>query len=340
VLNEAFLKSPYVILVFSVNSSGCFQGYAKMTGLVGTSTKTHIFAGFGRAFDIRWLRLYDLDFSEVASICNPWNEGKSVKISRDGQELPNGVGKELCGMVDHNVYSAEPNGYVADEAEVETGGFAPPLAPPHPSPAVSGGLPPHAAMEPGPLMPPPGIQPGPPPAGPPLAGMPGHGALHGAPPWSSSWGYAASAPAAAAAPPWGVPWPAGHESSYSSYYSSYSYTESEEEESRIGSRTESKASNANASKDAAKAKKASAKKSKKELKNAKCTERTREKEKVCSHAKENAKENGSKRKKAEVSDQKRSSCISGTSNKGNKKRKTRKQEKEEQEERQSCRQGQ
>jgi len=54
-LNEAFSNAPHVVLLFSVNMSGCFQGYAKMVSPVGSSKKTSVFQGFGRAFDVRWL---------------------------------------------------------------------------------------------------------------------------------------------------------------------------------------------------------------------------------------------------------------------------------------------
>jgi len=83
--NEAFRTAPHVILIFSVNSSGGYQGYAKMLGAMGASKKTHVFKGFGRAFDLKWLRLNDLDFGEVAEIQNALNENKSVKISRMGR---------------------------------------------------------------------------------------------------------------------------------------------------------------------------------------------------------------------------------------------------------------
>eukprot|EP00435_Cladocopium_sp_Y103_P044172 s1820_g12.t1 len=118
-LNEAFRSASHVILVFSVTGSGCFQGYAKMLRPVG-STSTDVFQGFGRAFEVRWLRLDDLEFEQV-SIRNPWNENKSVKVSRDGQELPNDVGRQLCDAIDAKVYEGDPSGYIDDSQELETG---------------------------------------------------------------------------------------------------------------------------------------------------------------------------------------------------------------------------
>ena len=119
-LNEALRSASHVILVFSVAGSGCFQGYAKMLGPVG-STSTDVFQGFGRAFEVRWLRLDDLDFEQVSNIRNPWNENKSVKVSRDGQELPNDVGRQLCDTIDAKVYEGDPSGYIDDSQELETG---------------------------------------------------------------------------------------------------------------------------------------------------------------------------------------------------------------------------
>lgn len=117
-LNEAFRSASHVILIFSVTGSGCFQGYAKMLSSVGTSSD--VFQGFGRAFEVRWLRLDDLDFNEV-NIRNPWNENKSVKVSRDGQELPNEVGSQLCELMDAKVYEGDPSGYIDDSQEQPTG---------------------------------------------------------------------------------------------------------------------------------------------------------------------------------------------------------------------------
>ena len=117
-LNDAFRSASHVILVFSVTGSGSFQGYAKMLGPVGSSS-TDVFQGFGRAFEVRWLRLDDLDFEQVSNIRNPWNENKSVKVSRDGQELPNDVGRQLCDTIDAKVYEGDPSGYIDDSQELE-----------------------------------------------------------------------------------------------------------------------------------------------------------------------------------------------------------------------------
>jgi len=116
-LNEALRVSPYVVLLFSVNQSGSFQGYARMTGRCGESDREDPFAGFGALFNVKWLKLHDLDFAELSHLNNPWNDGLSIKISRDGQELPNSLGRTICGLIDEGVYLADPDGFIADDEE-------------------------------------------------------------------------------------------------------------------------------------------------------------------------------------------------------------------------------
>ncbi|CAK0911114.1 unnamed protein product, partial [Prorocentrum cordatum] len=220
-LSDALCEAPHVILIFSVSMSSCFQGYAKMLCQPGASRKTGIFQGFGRAFDVRWLRLDDLEFVDVSSITNPLNENKSVKMSRDGQELSHEVGKRLCELVDERVYQGDPFGYVVDDQEPETGGLGgPPRAPPPqrarqpqqvparppdaaPLPPASGpcGYAPQVPAAAYHLPPPPQMAPPPPGPGPPppwafsawsglaWAGAPGRGA---APSYSSSSSYSDS----------------------------------------------------------------------------------------------------------------------------------------------------
>eukprot|EP00928_Gymnodinium_smaydae_P008323 TRINITY_DN13035_c0_g1_i2.p1 TRINITY_DN13035_c0_g1~~TRINITY_DN13035_c0_g1_i2.p1 ORF type:complete len:434 (-),score=85.49 TRINITY_DN13035_c0_g1_i2:121-1422(-) len=251
-LNEALQTAPYVILIFSVNCSGAFQGYAKMVSPVGSSKAADVFRGFGGCFDVRWLRLENLDFSEVNDILNPWNENKSVKVSRDGQELPSDVGRRVCEMVDAKVYRSDPSEYVTDADEVETGGFLPmpgglagatpasassEATPGSAAPVVAGGAPAptgHAQVHPGGSPLPPCGHPPPQPAVGCAWGAPPH--AWGAPPGHPQPPVAWPAPGAPQAypAPWDYsPWTgcAGRRSpSYSSYsdysdYSDYDYSD-------------------------------------------------------------------------------------------------------------------
>ncbi|XP_065858115.1 uncharacterized protein [Euphorbia lathyris] len=106
ILEEAFQNSGKVILIFSVNMSGFFQGYAQMMSSVGWRRDNIWSQGcgrsnpWGRSFKIKWLRLNDLPFQKTLHLKNPLNDYKPVKISRDCQELPKDVGEALCELID------------------------------------------------------------------------------------------------------------------------------------------------------------------------------------------------------------------------------------------------
>lgn len=104
-LDEAFRTAPAVLLVFSVNRSEAFQGYARMRSPIGKPRSRGVdpFNGFGRLFDVEWLRLHDLGYVEVESLRNPLNGDRPVQFSRDGQELTNEVGRRLCGLIDRHI---------------------------------------------------------------------------------------------------------------------------------------------------------------------------------------------------------------------------------------------
>eukprot|EP00917_Polyrhabdina_sp_WS-2016_P023791 GHVP01051465.1.p2 GENE.GHVP01051465.1~~GHVP01051465.1.p2 ORF type:complete len:311 (-),score=57.95 GHVP01051465.1:78-1010(-) len=100
-LDEAYNNSPHVILVFSVNGSSRFSGYASMKSRPGQSKVTErIFCGPdgspfpGKMFDLYWVR------QDCDHITNSLNEYKPVKIGRDGQELSSDAGKALCKIID------------------------------------------------------------------------------------------------------------------------------------------------------------------------------------------------------------------------------------------------
>ncbi|KAL2456321.1 YTH family protein [Abeliophyllum distichum] len=106
ILEEAFQNSGKVILIFSVNMSGFFQGYAQMMSSVGWRRDDIWSQGsgkskpWGRSFKVKWLQLHDLPFQKTLHLKNPWNDYKPVKISRDCQELPQDIGEALCELLD------------------------------------------------------------------------------------------------------------------------------------------------------------------------------------------------------------------------------------------------
>lgn len=104
--DDAFGHAPAVIFVFAVRGTDCFQGYARMRSFTGRPHSRHIdpFNGFGKLFDLEWLRLHDLPYKEVQHIRNPLNiDNPQVKFSKDGQELTNQCGRALCGLIDRHI---------------------------------------------------------------------------------------------------------------------------------------------------------------------------------------------------------------------------------------------
>ncbi|XP_057997911.1 uncharacterized protein LOC131176904 [Hevea brasiliensis] len=101
ILEEAFHNSGKVILIFSVNMSGFFQGYAQMMSSVGWRRDNIWSQGcgkgnpWGRSFKVKWLQLNDLPFQKTLHLKNPLNDYKPVKISRDCQG-PSGVNLPLA----------------------------------------------------------------------------------------------------------------------------------------------------------------------------------------------------------------------------------------------------
>ncbi|XP_068635242.1 uncharacterized protein [Aristolochia californica] len=108
ILEEAFHNSSKVILIFSVNMSGFFQGYAQMISSVGRR-RENVWTGssggsnpWGRSFKIKWIQLHNLPFQKTLHLKNPLNDYKPVKISRDCQELPQDIGNALCQLIDED----------------------------------------------------------------------------------------------------------------------------------------------------------------------------------------------------------------------------------------------
>lgn len=91
--NLILQNSGKVILIFSVNMSGSFQGYAQMMSPVGWRRDKVWSAGsggnnqWGRSFKVKWLQLHDLPFQKTLHLKNPLNQFKPVKISRDCQVI-------------------------------------------------------------------------------------------------------------------------------------------------------------------------------------------------------------------------------------------------------------
>ncbi|KAL7988858.1 hypothetical protein Chor_007777 [Crotalus horridus] len=100
-LNRAFWESSVVYLVFSVQGSGHFQGFARMSSEIGREkSQDWGSTGLGGVFKVEWIRKESLPFQFAHHLLNPWNDNKKVQISRDGQELEPQIGEQLLQLWD------------------------------------------------------------------------------------------------------------------------------------------------------------------------------------------------------------------------------------------------
>ncbi|XP_012274241.1 YTH domain-containing protein 1 isoform X2 [Orussus abietinus] len=105
-LNQAFRESRNVLLIFSVKESGKFAGFARLSTESrrdGPSISWVLPPGLsakalGGVFKVDWICRKELPFAATLHLYNPWNDGKQVKIGRDGQEIEPRVAEELCRL--------------------------------------------------------------------------------------------------------------------------------------------------------------------------------------------------------------------------------------------------
>ena len=86
---SAYESSDEVRLVFSVNNSGHFQGYAKMCGAIGrvpAQTWEGAHRGIGGTFKMEWLCLYDLPFTKTTHLVNRLN-GRGTRVYSHDHKL-------------------------------------------------------------------------------------------------------------------------------------------------------------------------------------------------------------------------------------------------------------
>lgn len=97
-----------VVLIFSINNSRAFQGYATMEGRIDRDTPTQWLkldgrSSWGGVFKVQWQAIYDVPFEITQHLTNPYNDNYSIKRSRDGQEITEELGLTLLKMFDAGV---------------------------------------------------------------------------------------------------------------------------------------------------------------------------------------------------------------------------------------------
>uniref|UniRef100_A0A1B6M6V0 RNA helicase n=1 Tax=Graphocephala atropunctata TaxID=36148 RepID=A0A1B6M6V0_9HEMI len=102
-LVETFKAGKTVILVFSLQSSGHFQGYARLRGdkcESGGEPLPEQGGNLNCVLPVEWIKRGNISFNATRHLVNPYNENNKVQTSRDGQEIEPSVGDALCKMWD------------------------------------------------------------------------------------------------------------------------------------------------------------------------------------------------------------------------------------------------
>ncbi|GAB7327895.1 hypothetical protein MBLNU13_g11678t2 [Cladosporium sp. NU13] len=125
-LTEAFHTSRHVILLFSVNRSMAFQGYALMTSPPDPFLPKPTFCSklnwtTSPAFSLHWLATTSVHFRLVGHLkntCNPDDEGtpRAVLVGKDGQEVSQEAGMGVVWILDE-ADDVEGRGRLREERE-------------------------------------------------------------------------------------------------------------------------------------------------------------------------------------------------------------------------------
>lgn len=105
---ESFKTCRHVIFFFSANHSKAFQGYARMQGLPGEkgvhqpSWVKNLHWPTTAPFKLRWIVKEETPYRAVGNLKNPLNENLAIFVGRDGQEIPEKLGLQLCDIIDED----------------------------------------------------------------------------------------------------------------------------------------------------------------------------------------------------------------------------------------------
>ncbi|TVY17622.1 30-kDa cleavage and polyadenylation specificity factor 30 [Lachnellula arida] len=110
VFKKAFESCKNVILVFSINKSRAFQGYARMESLPGSvespAWQESINWESAGAFKVKWMVVCSTRFHRIGHLKNALNENQAVLIGKDGQEIEENCGLGLIELIHEEVQEA------------------------------------------------------------------------------------------------------------------------------------------------------------------------------------------------------------------------------------------
>ncbi|KAL6854644.1 YT521-B-like domain-containing protein [Trichoderma novae-zelandiae] len=102
---NAFNQHKNVYLIFSINKSKAFQGYARMTSppnanIPPANWMSNIAWEASSPFRVEWLNTRSTEFWKLGDLKNPLNDGSPVFVGRDGQEYPEACGRKMIRILD------------------------------------------------------------------------------------------------------------------------------------------------------------------------------------------------------------------------------------------------
>ncbi|KAL7788186.1 hypothetical protein V8C37DRAFT_411754 [Trichoderma ceciliae] len=105
IFTSAFHQHKNVFLIFSVNKSKAFQGYARLTTAPNADIATarwmsNISWQASSPFRIEWLNTRRTEFWKLGDLKNSFNDDAPVFFGRDGQEYPESCGRKIIEIMD------------------------------------------------------------------------------------------------------------------------------------------------------------------------------------------------------------------------------------------------
>uniref|UniRef100_A0A8C4R1B1 RNA helicase n=1 Tax=Eptatretus burgeri TaxID=7764 RepID=A0A8C4R1B1_EPTBU len=97
-LSKAFRQASCVFLIFTVQGSGNFQGYAMMSDVTTEPNVELNEPGQSGIFRIQWQRYGNVPFSLIRYRADPWSEEKTLQTCQDGWEFEPQVGQQILRM--------------------------------------------------------------------------------------------------------------------------------------------------------------------------------------------------------------------------------------------------